>query len=57
MALQVSSISISSYLPRISAIPDRLVGLVVKASASIAADQGFSSRFLRGDFFRVESYQ
>ena len=34
----------------------RLVGLVVKASASRAGDPGFESR-LRRDFFRVESYQ
>ena len=36
---------------------DRLVGLVVKASASRAEDPGFESR-LRQDFFSgVESYQ
>ena len=35
---------------------DRLVGLVVKASASRTEDPGFESR-LRRDFFRVESYQ
>ena len=35
---------------------DRLVGLVVKASASRAGDPGFESR-LRRDFFGVESYQ
>ena len=35
---------------------DRLVGLVVKASASRAEDPGFDSR-LRRDFFGVESYQ
>ena len=35
---------------------DRLVGLVVKASASRAEDPGFESR-LRRDFFWVESYQ
>ena len=34
----------------------RLVGLVVKASASRAEDPGFESRWRR-DFFRVESYQ
>ena len=34
----------------------RLVGLVVKASASRAGDPGFESR-LRRDFFGVESYQ
>ena len=34
----------------------RLVGLVVKASASRAGDPGFESR-LRQDFFGVESYQ
>ena len=36
--------------------PDRLVGLVVKASASRAEDPGFESH-LRRDFFGVESYQ
>ena len=35
---------------------DRLVGLVVKASALRAEDPGFESRFRR-DFFGVESYQ
>ena len=35
---------------------DRLVGLVVKASASRAEDPGFESR-LRRYFFGVESYQ
>ena len=35
---------------------NRLVGLVVKASASRAEDPGFQSR-LRRDFFGVESYQ
>ena len=35
---------------------DRLVGLVVKASASRAEDPGFESR-LRRDFFGVESCQ
>ena len=35
---------------------DRLVGLVVKASASRAEDSGFESRWRR-DFFGVESYQ
>ena len=34
----------------------RLVGLVVKASASRAEDPGFESR-LRRDFFGLESYQ
>ena len=34
----------------------RLVGLVVKASASRAEDPGFDSR-LRRDFFGVESHQ
>ena len=37
-------------------ITDRLVGLVVKASASRAEGPGFESR-LRRDFFGVESYQ
>ena len=35
---------------------DRLVGLVIKASASRAEDPGFESR-LRRDFVGVESYQ
>ena len=35
---------------------DRLVGLVVEASAFRAEDSGFESR-LRRDFFGVESYQ
>ena len=35
---------------------DRLVGLVVKVSASRAEGPGFESR-LRRDFFGVESYQ
>ena len=35
---------------------NRLVGLVVKASASRAEDPGFESR-LRRDFFGAESYQ
>ena len=34
----------------------RLVGLVVKASASRADDPGFESRLSR-DFFGVQSYQ
>ena len=37
-------------------VHDRLVGLVVKASASRAEDPGFESH-LRRDFFGVESYQ
>ena len=44
--------SCSSPLPQL----DRLVGLVVKASASRAEGPGFESR-LRRDFFGVESYQ
>ena len=40
------------YLPA----DDRLVGLVVKASASRAEGPGFESR-LRRDFFGVVSYQ
>ena len=40
-----------------STVPaDRLVGLVVKVSASKAEDPGFESRLLR-DFFGVKSYQ
>ena len=37
-------------------VTDRLVGLVVKASASRTEGPGFESR-LRRDFFGVESYQ
>ena len=40
-----------------SDVHDSLVGLVVKASASRAADPGFDSRLRRGGFFRVELYQ
>ena len=39
-----------------TAFMDRLLGLVVKASASKAEDPGFESR-LRRNFFGVESYQ
>ena len=39
-----------------SVSPDRLAGLVVKASASRAEDPGFESG-LRRDFSGVESYQ
>ena len=38
------------------AMHNRLVGLVVKASASRAGGPGFESH-LRRDFFGVESYQ
>ena len=41
---------------RLQQMADRVVGLVVKASASRAEDHGFESR-LRRDFFGVESYQ
>ena len=39
-----------------SAYKNRLVGLVVKASATRAEDPGFES-LVRRDFFGVESYQ
>ena len=42
--------------PSESPLFNRLVGLVVKASASRAEYPGFESR-LRRDFFGVESYQ
>ena len=45
-----------SFFRFMSLFMDRLVGLVVKASASRAEDPGFESR-LRRDFFGVESYQ
>ena len=40
----------------VSLLQDRLVGLVVKASASRAEGPGFESR-QRRDFFGAESYQ
>ena len=43
-------------LTHVSPLLDRLVGLVVKASASGVEDPGFES-CLRRDFFGVESYQ
>ena len=48
----------SLLIEDMSGIPfaNRLVGLVVKASASRAEDPGFESR-LRRDLFGVESYQ
>ena len=49
-----SSFSVSGITP--SPPLDRLVDLVVKASASGAEDPGFESR-LRRDFSGVESYQ
>ena len=45
-----------SLLCAVPAYSRRLVGLVVKASASRAEGPGFESR-LRRDFFGVESYQ
>ena len=53
----MNSISIVTVLvTAVATVVDRLVGLVVKASASRAEDPGFESR-LRRDFFGVESYQ
>ena len=43
------SLSRMLHIPRLSS-EDRLVGLVVKASASGAEDPGFVSRLRRGDF-------
>ena len=51
--LRISSIHMAGYL---LLFLDRLAGLVVKASTSRAEDPRFKSR-LRGEFFRVESYQ
>ena len=51
-----SALNTKSYLTGASCTTYRLVGLVVKASASRAEDPGFESR-LRRDFFGVESYQ
>ena len=50
-----------SFRPSVSSVGDpgivhRLVGLMVKASASTAEDHGFESP-LRRDFSGVESYQ
>ena len=46
----------SWVIPRTPNMHNRLVGLVVKASASRAEGPGFESR-LRQDFFGAESYQ
>ena len=43
-----------AFMDKTSRKADRLVGLVVKASASGAEDPGFESR-LRRDFFGAES--
>ena len=48
--------AVTQILPYLSSTRDRLVGLVVKASASRAEGPGFESR-LRRDFFGVKSYQ
>ena len=47
---------VSGSVAGLLSLSDRLVGLMVKASASRAEDPGFKSRFRR-DFFGVESYQ
>ena len=52
----VSAVTLKQKLQIKLAVSDRLVGLVVKASASRAEGPGFESR-LRRDFFGVESYQ
>ena len=52
MVVAMSVLHVEQWFP----CRDRLVGLVVKASASRAEDPGFESR-LRRDFFGVESYQ
>ena len=46
----------TAWLPWYPMENHRLVGLVVKVSASRAEDPGFESRLCR-DFFRVKSYQ
>ena len=53
-ALYLLDRSAQTMMPR--GVFHRLVGLVVKASASRADGPGFESR-LRRDFFGVESYQ
>ena len=55
--LRLSHSSDLKLSTEVTDLPDnRLVGLVVKASASRAEDPGFESR-LRRDFSEVESYQ
>ena len=59
--LTLTSVRLSAadlFSPRLSSPSSRhrLVGLVVKASASRAEDPRFESR-LRRDFFGVQSYQ
>ena len=56
LLLLLSSSSPSSSSSSFIIIINRLIGLVVKASASRSEDPGFESRLLR-DFFGVESYQ
>ena len=56
-AHELTAVAISDILLfLLTCCRDRLVGLVVKASASRAEGPGFESR-LRWDFFGVESYQ
>ena len=47
---------VGGLVQAVPTVNNRLVGLVVKASASRAEGPGFESR-LRWDFFGVESYQ
>ena len=56
LCLHILSLYVTTLCLSLSPHSDRLVGLVVKASASRAEGPGFKSR-LRRDFFGVESYQ
>ena len=58
VAVELTLLIHTNRSQRCPAVPqgDRLVGLMVKASASRAEDPGFES-CLRRDFFGVESYQ
>ena len=54
---KINAIStLSNLIAELSLPTYRLIGLVVKVSASRAEGPGFESR-LRRDFFGVESYQ
>ena len=52
----IGEVAVKAACPTLLSYRDRLAGLVVKASASGADNQGFESR-LRRDFSGIESYQ
>ena len=54
-SMKMSTFSLMHISPSQLPVSHRLVGLVVKASASEAEDPGFGSRLRRGEFFRGES--